>query len=216
MKRFLFAAFVIVTVAGFWLADGAQAQNGTDAEIVFASDLEGRGRDQLRRILSQYDVDPWIFTRRVRIDAGAEPHSMPVLTLNTDYLDDDEMQLSIFLHEQAHWLVDRAEGRDAAIEELRRMYPDPPRADFRTYQHLLVAWVELDAMAELIGEEKARQKMAAKVRRLSPEVTPEVGRVYSWYNGRVLEDTHQIGVVVARHGMIITKQRGLVVQTTED
>ena len=56
------------------------------------------------------------------------------------FLDDDAMQLSVFLHEQAHWFVDRAEGRDAAIERLMRNYPNPPSSDFRTYQHLLVAW----------------------------------------------------------------------------
>jgi hypothetical protein len=208
------AAIAIPIFAGSSLIARAQG-SGTEAEIIFASDLEERARDQLRRILSQYDVDSWIFTREVRIEAGTEPHSMPILTLNTDFLDDDQMQLSIFLHEQAHWFVDRATGRDAAIEELRKLYPSPPRADFRTYQHLLVAWVELDAMVELIGEKKARQKLLAKVRRLTAEVTPEVGRVYSWYNGRVLEDTDEIGVIAARHGMIITPQRGLVVTTRE-
>lgn len=216
MKRFLVTAIAIPTFAGFCVVACAQLQSGTEMEISFASHLEERARDQLRRILSDYDVEPWIFTREVRIEAGTEPHSMPVLTLNTDFLDDDEMQLSIFLHEQVHWFVDRAEGRDAAIEKLRKKYPSPPRADFRTYQHLLVAWLELDAMVELIGEEKARQKLMAKVRRLTPEVTSEVGRVYSWYNGRVLEDTDEIGAIVARHAMIITPERGLVVQTSEE
>ena len=216
MTRVVAAVIASGTVTGFWFVACAQVQNGTDTEIVFADDLQSRARDQLRRILSQYELDSWIFTREVRIEAGAEPHSMPMLTLNTDFLDDDEMQLSIFLHEQAHWFVDRAEGRDAAIEELRNKYPNPPRADFRTYQHLLVAWVELDAMVELIGEGKARQKLEAKVRRLAQEVTLEVGRVYRWYNGRVLEDTDEIGVIVARHGMIITPQRGLIVQANEE
>jgi len=216
MKRCPVAAIAILAFAGSCLIACAQVQSGTDTEIIFANDLEPRARVQLRRILSQYDLDSWIFTREVRIEAGAEPHSMPMLTLNTDFLDDDEMQLSIFLHEQAHWFVNRAKGRDAAIEALRKKYPNPPRADFRTYQHLLVAWVELDAMVELIGEEKARQKLEVKVRRLTQELTSEVGRVYRWYNDRVLEDTDEIGVIVARHGMIITPERGLIVQTNEE
>lgn len=140
---------------------------------------------------------------------------MPLLTLNTDFLDDDEMQLSVFLHEQAHWIVAKAEGRDAAVEQLRRMYPDPPDAGFRTYQHLLVAWVELDAMAELIGEERARQLLEAKVKRLTPEPISDVDTIYRWYNGRVLEDTAVIGALVAEHGMIITPEKGLIVEPTE-
>lgn len=213
MKRRLLASTIAIPVlAGSGLVARVQAQPRTDTEIAFASDSEPRARDQLRRILSRYDLDSWIFTREVRTRAGAEPHSMPMLTLNADLLDDDEMQLSVFLHEQAHWFVAQAEGRDAAVEELRREYPNPPRADFRTYQHLLVAWVELDALAELMGEEGARQTLAAKLRRLAPDLSSEASRVYRWYNGRVLEDTDEIGAIVARHGMIITPLKGLVVQ----
>ena len=113
----------------------AQVKSGTETQIIFANDLERRARDQLRRILAEYDLDPWIFTREIRIRAGAEPRSMPILTLNTDFLDDDEMQLSIFLHEQAHWFIARAEGRDAAIDALRAKYPDPPRADGHSRPH---------------------------------------------------------------------------------
>lgn len=211
MERAFIAAIAVCTVTGLCPSVPAQAQNGTDTEIIFALELEGQAHDQLRRLLSQYDLDPWIFTREVKIEAGVEPHSMPILTLNTDFLDDDEMQLSTFLHEQAHWFVYEAPARDAAVEELRQKYPNPPRSDFRTYQHLLVAWVELDAMAELVGEAKARHVLEAKVRRLTGEPISEVDAIYRWYNGRVLEDTAEIGAVLAKHGLLITPKNGLVV-----
>lgn len=216
MERLRLIPIVVCAFAGAGFIAVAQVRSGTDAEIIFANDLEERGRAQLRRILAEHDLDPWIVTNEVKIEAGAEPHSMPVLTLNTDFLDDDVMQLSIFLHEQAHWIVDRASGRDAAIENLRKAYPHPPRSDMRTYQHVLVAWLELDAMVELVGEEKARQNLEAKVQRLTAQLSPEVAGVYRWYNVRVLEDTDEIGAIVARHGMVVTPQRGLVVQTQKD
>ena len=71
MKRFLVAAIAIATLAGSCLTACGQVRTGTDAEITFANDLEKRARDQLRRILSQYDLDSWIFTREVKIEAGA-------------------------------------------------------------------------------------------------------------------------------------------------
>lgn len=216
MTRFRLIAIVLFASAGSAATAEGQTQSSTDAEIIFAEQLEERGRAQLRRILARHDLDPWIVTREVRIEAGAEPHSMPVLTLNTDFLDDDEMQLSIFLHEQAHWVVDRAGRRDAAIEDLRRAYPDPPRSDVRTYQHLLVAWIELDAMVELVGEETARRNLEEKVQRITAELSPEVADVFRWYNVRVLEETDEIGAIVARHGMTITPERGLVVQPQTD
>lgn len=211
MRKPLVVLATILAFAGFDSATSLRAQNATETEIVFTEQKKEEARQQLRRLLSAYDVDPWMFTREVRIAAGVDPRSYPILTLNTDFLDDDEMQLSIFLHEQAHWLVYEAAGRDAAVEELRQMYPDPPNTDFRTYQHLLVAWVELDAMAELVGEQRAREVLAAKVRRLSGESPEsEVDRVYAWYNGRVLEDTEEIGAIAAKHGMLITPETGLV------
>lgn len=191
------------------------AQDGTETEIVFTEqkEEEEEARQQLRRLLATYDLDPWIFTQEVRIAAGVDPRSYPILTLNTDFLDDDEMQLSVFLHEQAHVFVYEAPARDDAIEDLRRMYPDPPTRDDGVYQHLLVAWVELDAMAELVGEKHAREVLEAKVLRLSGESPQsEVDRVYAWYNWRVLEDTAEIGAVAARHAIVINPEKGLVVE----
>lgn len=71
-------------------------------------------------------------------------------------------------------------------------------------------------MAELIGEEEARQTLAAKMRRLTGEVNAEVARVYRWYNERVLEDTAAIGTIAARHGMVITGRRGLTVDMNQE
>lgn len=110
-RRSSVAVIVILVFVGLCSIVYAQAQSGTAAEIVFGNDLEEQAREQLRRILSQYKLDPWIVTHEIKIEAGAEPHSMPMLTLNTDFLDDDIIQMSIFLHEQAHWIVAQAEGR---------------------------------------------------------------------------------------------------------
>lgn len=206
----------ILASAGLGSASPAYAQNATETEIVFTEQKKEEAREQLRRLLATYDLDPWIFTQEVRIAAGVDPRSYPILTLNTDFLDDDEMQLSVFLHEQAHVFVYEAPGRDEAIEELRRMYPNPPRRDEGVYQHLLVAWVELDAMAELVGEKRAREVLEAKVLRLSGESPEsEVDRVYAWYNDRVLEDTAEIGAVAARHAIVVNPEKGLVVEGSD-
>ena len=53
------------------------------------TDLEKRGRDQLERLLRTYDLNKWLFTHDVLIQSRVLPHSHPVLTLNTRYLDHD-------------------------------------------------------------------------------------------------------------------------------
>lgn len=215
MRQFLLRAVVACALPVVFPAAVARAQDESDSKIYFAHEREEQAREQLRRLLASHDLDPWIFTHEVRIESGAEPHSMPVLTLNTDFLDDDEMQLSIFLHEQAHWFVDQAPSREAAVEALRRMYPNPPRPDAWTYDHLLVAWIELDAMAELLGEREARRVMEAKVTRLTgdPALDRKVATAYRWYNERVLEETSGIGTVLADHDLVITPGSGLVIGT---
>ena len=181
-------------------------------QIKFASELEEAGRAQLRRLLADYDLSPWLFTDKVKVEAGVEPHSMPILTMNTDHLDNDLRQLSIFLHEQVHWHVAMAARRLAAIAELRRAYPDAPADSERLYQHLLVAWLEFDALAELIGEDEARRVIREKVAVINRGLAPEVAEQFAWYNLTVLEDTQAIGAVVERHGLMLTPGAGITLR----
>ena len=188
---------VLFFAATFLLAP-VYGQSNTDAEITFAQEHEEQARQQLRRLLSEYDLDPWIFTRTVKIEAGAVPRSHPIATLNTSNLDADHEQLAVFLHEQIHWFEEQnVEAKERAIEELKEMYPSPPdheeigtRSEYSTYLHLIVNWLELDAMTHLIGEKKARTLTAED-------------DIYRWVNQQVLEDTEKIGAVLQKHDLII-------------
>jgi hypothetical protein len=84
-------------------------------------------QNQLERLLSQYDLTQWIFTTSVVIDEDAIPHSHPILTLHTRHLRDDDLLLSTFIHEQAHWFFDQHHSDAAkALSELRGLYPSIP------------------------------------------------------------------------------------------
>lgn len=219
MIKFVFAA--ITAIVGLQSAVPAQAQSsGTEAEIVFVQEKEEEARQQIRRILSSYDLDPWIFTQEVRIEEGAQPYSHPILTLNADFLDNDEQQMSIFIHEQAHWFVSESvpyrapeDGSEVEIiEELQLLFPNAPVSDYSTFLHLIVGWVELDAMVELVGERKARQLLREKIERLTEEPLSKVDQRYKWYNMKVLENSQEIGMLLAKHDLIITPGKGLVIE----
>ncbi|NBB75282.1 MAG: hypothetical protein GVY35_16675 [Bacteroidetes bacterium] len=198
MHRFFYAALVVCITAVF--ARPAHAQSRTAATLTFAVDEEAQAREQLQRLLSEYDLDPWIVTTRIRIAAGEIPHSHPILTLNTKYLDDDLRQLATFLHEQMHW-YESADAREAAvdraIEDLRQRYPNPPdheaigtRSAYSTYLHLMVNGLTFDALRHLLGEAEART------------LTNE-NPIYRWVNQRVLDDTEAIRAILDAHGLII-------------
>jgi hypothetical protein len=172
--------------------------------------LEERGREQLRRLLHTYDLRKWLFTRDVLIQSGAIPHSHPVLTLNTRYLDDDTAQLATFVHEQIHWFLTDQVGdvrTNAAVRALRGLYPQAPTAppegardEWSTYLHLIVCTLELQALTELLGEPSARQQLARWTH-------------YTWVYQTVLTETEKIADLVRRYGMIVPEQESRVEQS---
>lgn len=210
---------ILLIVCICWGINTSYAQSGTETEITFTEQKKEEARQQLQRILSEYSLDPWIITQEVQIKAGIDPHSRPILTLNTDYLDDDQTQLSIFVHEQAHWIP--WAKRKAAIESLREIYPEIPGVPennnnpagdkLATYNHMVVAWVEFDAMTELVGKQKASQIIKDKVQEKVSEPYSAVEKSFMWYNERVLKDPQKIGSILEKHDIIYTPNRGIVV-----
>jgi hypothetical protein len=183
----------VITVGQTW---GAEA---IDIRLQSGTPLEERGRDQLRRLLRTYDLHKWLFTRDVLIQSGVIPHSHPVLTLNTRYVDDDTAQLATFVHEQLHWFltdhVERAKT-NAALTELRALYPTVPTAlpegamgERSTYLHLIVCHLELQALTALLGEQSARQQL-------------ERWTHYTWVYRTVLTETERIGELLRRHAVV--------------
>lgn len=125
-------------------------------------------QSQLERLLSQYGLAQWIFTTSVVIDEDAVPHSHPILTLHTRHLKDDDLLLSTFVHEQAHWFFEQHRGDAAkAVAELRGLYPSIPVGfpegssdSDGNYEHLVVVYLEYEADRRLLGELRAWQAMA--------------------------------------------------------
>jgi hypothetical protein len=152
---------------------------------------EDRGREQLTRLLSTYDLDRWLFTREIVIQSYVNPHSHPVLTLNTRQLDSDDGQLGTFLHEQFHWYA--AENRpsvEQAVREFRETFPEVPdrlpegaKDEYSTYLHLVICMLEFDALTLLLGNERARTVLAARP-------------YYTWVYRQVLLDDGRIRSVL--------------------
>jgi hypothetical protein len=129
---------------------------------------EHEPRARLERLLAQYDLGPWLFTREVVIDDDAIPHSHPVLTLHTRHLRDDLLLLSTFIHEQGHWYVDAHRAQvEAATADFRAMWPSLPvgfpegaETIESSYEHLVVIALEHHGLVALAGELVAQQAIA--------------------------------------------------------
>lgn len=168
-------------------------------QLAHGDQREQATREQVRRLLHSYDLGPWLFTRELRIDREAIPHSHPVLTLHTRHLKDDDLLLSTLVHEELHWfLVNHPEQTDAAIADLMQRFPKTPvgypqgSSDARgNYVHLLDIYLEWRADRLLLGELRAREVMEFWA-----------ADHYTWVYRTVLEHAREIGTIVARHGLM--------------
>ena len=191
-------AMVLLIIASLWLPGVARGQSPLEITLKNGTEREVETRAQLLRLLELYDLSPWLFTRKIEIDGTSTPHSHPVLTLHNRHLADDQRLLTTFLHEQIHRsLVDweeRRPARDAAIEELKKMFPVVPhgrpyggRDVHSTYLHLIVCYLEREALASYLGKRQARRVLAEQTH-------------YVWIYATILSDvSEEVGEVVRKH-----------------
>jgi hypothetical protein len=166
------------------------------------SEKELQTKQRLETLLTQYDVTKWIVTTTVVIDEEQPtPQSHPVLTLNTKGLARDPISLlSSFIHEQMHWFAEGHGTQTAeAIVDLRAAYPNAPDgppegASDResTYLHLLVCYLEYDALRQVVGEPKAREVILTSSQHF-----------YKWIYRTVLTDESRLQRIFKKHRLSI-------------
>ena len=180
------------------LASGVTAGPGVSIDLAHGTEREQRTKARLEQVVADYDLSKYTFTRRVVIEEQAINHAFPVLTLNARFADAPDDLLSSYVHEQLHWhLRDRATQQQAAVAELRRMYPNAPvglpeGADtlFSTYGHLVDCYLEIQADRRLIGAERTAAVISRKGH-------------YTWIYKTVLQDEPKIAAVVSHHQLDI-------------
>ena len=140
-------------------------------ELAHNTAVEERGEARLTEVLTRWDLAKYVYTARVRIDGDAAASAnSPVLTFAPrDLVGDIDVALSVFLNLQLERAAYDLRGGLGAWQEAEATWPDPPDADHggaesarRTWFLVQVCALEYAAMAELVGEERARHVLAAK------------------------------------------------------
>jgi hypothetical protein len=156
-------------------------------------------KQTLEQMLASHDLSKYTFTRKVVIEQGASNHAFPILTLNPYFASSPDELLSSYIHEQLHWhLRNRAAQQQAAITELRRLYPRVPvglpasaENEYSTYGHLVDCYLEILADRELLGAERTAIVIQGKP-------------WYTWIYTTVLTDEKQIAGVVDRNHLRVS------------
>jgi hypothetical protein len=157
-------------------------------------------RGTLATLRQRFDLTRIEYTRRVRIAPNEIPHSHPVLTLNTRVADENAL-LATYIHEQMHWYLWRlgsAEHDPLApiTTDLMQRYPNVPTAfpegaadPPSSYMHLVVNWLEIDAVANFLG-------------RAQSIALAQANPVYCWIYRTVIADWEALGELYRRHGIV--------------
>jgi hypothetical protein len=152
----------------------------------------------LEELCRRYDLAPFVFTRRVRIEPGGSAAPTPILTLGTASVGDPPRFLAEFLAQQMDWyLRARAEAAAAAAAALAAAYPDfwpqnqalAPNAA-ALYRRLAAAWLELRAMERFLDRDDAEDAL-----RSHDEARP-VYRLMLRHRGA-------IGAIIEAHGLAL-------------
>jgi len=180
--------------------------NGTPGEEMVKAYLLDLGR--------KFDLSRWSWVKDVRIDRYLEAlgqcfvkDGIPVIRLRSmrpmtpeeetvHGQDARHRLLALYVHEQFHAYLDlKAQQTDAAIQELRQLYPQGPvggeegaRNEFSTYLHLLLCTLELDSVSCLSGEDTYRALKAEP-------------RFYRFIYRTVLADTDALRDLIRRRGL---------------
>jgi hypothetical protein len=175
-------------------------------ELAHDSPIEQRAKAQLERLLKEYDLSRWIFTKKIRIDQFVRPHSHPVLTLNTRSIESDRRTLANFVHEEIHWfLTGKSGGTGKAIADVRKLYPDAPEAladggagsRQSTTLHLVVCQLEFESIRALLGAEQAVVVLKEQI------AEGQSGLGYHWIYQKVLEDQDRLSRLIRQHKLTL-------------
>lgn len=154
-------------------------------------------KQNLLHLFQIYDLAPFIFTKKIRIESMVVPHSHPILTLNSRYADEPYKLLAVFLHEQLHWwAASEQKAFDQGIKEMKNLFPQLPASagtQVRNYYlHILICYLEYEALAHFIGK--------AETDKIHEEFIHK-DRIYPWIYEQVKEKYTEIKKVVGTLGL---------------
>lgn len=169
------------------------AASGVDIRTAHGTTAENDARAALSKVLAEHDLRRWMFTDLVTVDDTIRGGFSHPLTLSaTALMLRPARALSMFLHEELHWM--EGPGTEAAAAEASGRWPDPPlppggRNDARSiWIHLSVCALEYFSLAEILGSAAA----AAELRQHEG---------YSWIYAQILAGPDWFSSFLHRHGL---------------
>ena len=152
-------------------------------------------KQNLEHLFKVYDLVPFVFTQTVQIQSMSVPHSHPIITLNTRYMDSPNKLLSSFIHEQLHWwAMPKTQAIESATIDLAKTFPltDVENKNRSAHQHLIICYLEFKALSHFIGEREARKVLTQFM---------NDDQLYPWHFQQVLERGAELEKILKKHNL---------------
>lgn len=155
-------------------------------------------KQNLYQLAQVYDLSPFLYTKKIHVESQVVPHSHPVLTLNTRNAEKPRKLLSVWLHEEFHWWMERnKKSTDLAIRELKKIYPKAPATKSSgpdsTYIHLMVCFLEMKALSFYLGKKESVSVITEIMKK---------DKLYPWVYYQVLHRDYAIKKIMLKHKLI--------------
>jgi hypothetical protein len=172
-----------------------------DIDLSEAEREAARVKTWLLALRQRHDLTRFEYTKLVQVVPAGKTFSHPILTLGTRFTETEDHLLATYLHEQMHWYLYHLGGIDhdpiaPFFDELVRRYPQAPtrlpegaRNYDQTYAHLVINWLELAAVAEFIGRDRAL-------------ALADTAYGYRWIYRTVVKDWDALGTLFEANGIL--------------
>lgn len=172
--------------------------SGLMIEEVNPDKMTALTKQNLLHLAQVYDLSPFLFTKKVRIEQKVIPTPYPVLTINTRNAEKPRNLLSVFLHEELHWWLDKNPKASAdAINELKKIYPKAPQTQSygkdSTYLHLIVCYLELRTLEFYLGKKEARNVITDLMKK---------DKIYPWIYYQILFKDFAVKKIVNKYKLL--------------
>ncbi len=196
----IFSLFLVLGILCSCATPGkVRSAKSLDIEEVNADETTAEAHARILKFTSLYDLHSFFYTKKIILDPQAEPHSHPVLTLNTRYAHSTEKLMSQLLHEELHWWMEMNTHKvEVAMPDFRKAFKNTPKIDGAndpnaTYRHLIICWMEYMALEKYFGKDSARKTITHFMKK---------EKRFPWIYQKVLNDPQKIQDIVGKHKFI--------------
>ena len=166
------------------------------------TESEKKTIELIKSLNKAHNLTKWQFSEVIHINSKAIPHSHPILTLHTRHnkSQDIDLLLSTYLHENIHWYLDEHQAElTNIITVLKKRYPnvaigfpEGARDEYSTYLHIVVCFLELDAIRQLLSASRY-----AKIARFWQQDH------YTWIYKFIVEHDNEIAMLIKQHKLLL-------------